>query len=129
MIELIQSQLLDPFRIGLIVALVFTMFRTRAATGTFIPLTAGVIFVAVILPATQSPGQGSGAASLTEAVAARRQVERSPRMPWSASRGSEAGMAWRFRVSRMASLPLGGVVQGSRTGRHGPPRRHSDHLM
>lgn len=70
MIELIQSQLLDPFRIGLIVALVFTMFRTRAATGTFIPLTAGVIFVAVILPATQSPGQGSGAASLTEAVAA-----------------------------------------------------------
>ena len=70
MIDLIQSQLLDPFRIGLIVALVFTMFRTRAATGTVLPLAAGVIFVAVILPATQSPGQGSGAASLTEAVAA-----------------------------------------------------------
>jgi hypothetical protein len=65
-IELIQSQLLDPFRIGLIAALVFTMFRTRAATGTLVPLAAGVIFVAVILPSTQGPG----AASLTEAVAA-----------------------------------------------------------
>lgn len=64
MIELIQSQLLDPLRIGLIVALVITMFRTQAATGTFIPLAAGVVFVAVILPATQ------GAASLTLAVAA-----------------------------------------------------------
>lgn len=64
MIELVQSQLLDPFRIGLILALVFTMFRTRAATGTLLPLALGVVFVAVILPSTQ----GSGAASLTEAV-------------------------------------------------------------
>jgi hypothetical protein len=65
-LDLIQSQLMDPFRIGLIAALVFTMFRTKAATGTVIPLAAGVVFVAVILPSTQ----GSGAASLTEAVAA-----------------------------------------------------------
>lgn len=66
MIELIQSQLIDPFRIGLIVALVFTMLRTRAATGTSLPLALGVIFVAVIIPSTQSPG----AASLTAAVMA-----------------------------------------------------------
>ncbi|RYI24806.1 MAG: hypothetical protein EON48_07295 [Acetobacteraceae bacterium] len=66
MIELIQSQLIDPFRIGLIAALVFTMFRTQAATGTVIPLAAGVIFVAVILPATQ----GTGAVSLTQAAGA-----------------------------------------------------------
>lgn len=66
MIELIQSQLLDPFRIGLIVALVFTMVRTRAATGTVIPLALGVIFVAVILPSTQ----GTGTTSLTDAVLA-----------------------------------------------------------
>ncbi|HLQ19554.1 MAG TPA: hypothetical protein VK146_11290 [Tabrizicola sp.] len=66
MIELIQSQLMDPFRIGLIVALVYTMFRTRAATGTALPLALGVIFVAVILPSTQV----SGAASLTDAVLA-----------------------------------------------------------
>ncbi len=64
MIELIQSQLADPLRIGLIAALVFTMFRTQAATGTVLPLVAGVIFVAVILPSTQ------GAANLTQAVAA-----------------------------------------------------------
>lgn len=64
MIELIQSQLLDPLRIGLIVGLVVTMFRTRAATGTLVPLAAGVIFIAVILPVTQA------VASLTEAVAA-----------------------------------------------------------
>ena len=66
MVELIQSQLMDPFRIGLIAALVFTMFRTKAATGTVVPLAAGVIFVAVILPSTQ----GAGAVSLTEAIAA-----------------------------------------------------------
>jgi hypothetical protein len=57
---------MNPFRIGLIAALVFTMFRTKAATGTVIPLAAGVVFVAVILPSTQ----GAGTASLTEAVAA-----------------------------------------------------------
>ena len=66
MLDLIQSQLMDPFRIGLIAALVFTMFRTKAATGTVVPLAAGVIFVAVILPSTQ----GAGAVSLTEAIAA-----------------------------------------------------------
>jgi hypothetical protein len=65
-IDLIQSQLLDPFRIGLIVALVFTMYRTQAATGTLLPLALGVLFVAVILPSTQ----GSGTASLTDAVLA-----------------------------------------------------------
>jgi hypothetical protein len=57
---------MDPFRIGMIVALVYTMVRTRAATGTAIPLALGVVFVAVILPSTQ----GSGAASLTNAVLA-----------------------------------------------------------
>lgn len=66
MTDLIQSQLMDPFRIGLIVALVYTMFRTRAATGTAVPLALGVVFVAVILPSTQ----GSGTASLTDAVLA-----------------------------------------------------------
>ena len=66
MTDLIQSQLADPFRIGLIVALVFTMLRTRGATGTVLPLGAGVVFVAVILPSTMP----RGAASLTEAVLA-----------------------------------------------------------
>jgi hypothetical protein len=64
--ELVQSQLIDPFRIGLIVALVITMYRTRAATGTALPLALGVVFVAVIIPSTQ----GTGTASLTDAVVA-----------------------------------------------------------
>jgi hypothetical protein len=64
--DLIQSQLLDPFRIGLIVALVFTMVRTRAATGTVVPLAAGVVFVAVILPMTTAPA----GVTLTDAVLA-----------------------------------------------------------
>ncbi|GHC53923.1 hypothetical protein [Neogemmobacter tilapiae] len=50
--ELITLQLSDLFRIGLIVALFATMLRTRAQTGTWIPLAAGVIFVAVMLPMT-----------------------------------------------------------------------------
>jgi hypothetical protein len=65
-LDLIQTQLFDPFRISLIVALVFTMFRTRGATGTVIPLGAGVVFVAVIL-ATTMP---TTAPSVTGAVLA-----------------------------------------------------------
>lgn len=61
---------MDPFRIGLIAALVYTMYRTQAATGTVLPLAAGVVFVAVILPSTQAAGQASGAPSLTQAIAA-----------------------------------------------------------
>lgn len=55
MIELVLSQLSDVFRIGLIIALVITMFRTAPVTGRVLPLGAGVLFVAVILP-TSMPG-------------------------------------------------------------------------
>lgn len=54
--QILLAQLADPFRIALIVGLVFTMFRTRAATGTLVPLMAGVVFVAVILPVTMQQG-------------------------------------------------------------------------
>lgn len=54
MIDLVLSQLSDVFRIGLIVALVVTMFRTSAVTGRVLPLFAGVVFVAVIVPSTLS---------------------------------------------------------------------------
>ena len=50
--NLILSQLADPFRIGLMVALVITMLRTQRATGVYLPLAAGVLFVAVIIPST-----------------------------------------------------------------------------
>lgn len=50
--DLLMSQLSDPFRIGLLIALFLTMLRTRAASGTLIPLAVGAVFVAVLLPLT-----------------------------------------------------------------------------
>ena len=52
MIALLQSQLTDIFRIGLIVALIATTLRTEGITGRVIPLLAGVVFVAAIIPMT-----------------------------------------------------------------------------
>ena len=55
--DLLATQLTDLFRIGLIIALVITTARNAAITGKILPLIAGVIFVAVIIPATmQSAG-------------------------------------------------------------------------
>ena len=57
--EILLSQLTDPFRLGLIVALVVTMLRNEAVTGRWLPLAAGVLFVAVILPLTTArPEEG-----------------------------------------------------------------------
>lgn len=50
--EIIQAQLTDLFRIGLILGLVVTMLRTRAVSGVWLPLAAGAVFVAVIIPVT-----------------------------------------------------------------------------
>jgi hypothetical protein len=52
--DLLFAQLADPFRIGLLIALFITMLRTQNATGTVVPLAAGAVFVAVIIPATQA---------------------------------------------------------------------------
>jgi hypothetical protein len=52
--EIFISQITDPFRIGLLLALFATMLRTNAATGTVVPLIAGALFVAVIIPSTFS---------------------------------------------------------------------------
>lgn len=54
--DLFLSQLADPFRIGLLIALIFTMQRTRAATGVWLPLAAGALFVAVVIPLTVQSG-------------------------------------------------------------------------
>jgi hypothetical protein len=50
--DLLISQLTDVFRVGLLVALLYTTLRNRAVTGMILPLVAGVIFVAVIIPVT-----------------------------------------------------------------------------
>lgn len=58
--DLLLSQLADPFRIGLLIALFITMLRTQAATGTLVPLAVGAVFVAVIIPATQGQSAEMG---------------------------------------------------------------------
>ncbi|TNC72619.1 hypothetical protein [Rubellimicrobium roseum] len=56
--EILLAQLTDPFRLGLLVALVVTMLRTEAVTGRWVPLALGVLFVAFILPSTIGAGSG-----------------------------------------------------------------------
>jgi len=65
-LDLVLSQLTDLFRIGLLIGLVYTMHRTAAVTGRVLPLVLGVVFVAVMLPATM-PGTS---VSLTDAILA-----------------------------------------------------------
>ncbi|MGB8815299.1 MAG: hypothetical protein WCC57_19140 [Paracoccaceae bacterium] len=52
LIDILIAQLTDPFRAGLIIALVFTAVRTEAVTGKMIPLAAGVLFIAAMIPMT-----------------------------------------------------------------------------
>lgn len=56
--DIFISQITDPFRIALLVALGLTTLRTSAVTGAVVPLAAGVVFVAVIIPTTLSPASG-----------------------------------------------------------------------
>ena len=55
MTDLILSQLTDPFRIGLIVVMMLTAYRTRGAMGLMTPMAMGVVFVAAIIPMTMQP--------------------------------------------------------------------------
>ena len=52
--EIIAGQVTDPFRIVLLIGLVITMMRTRAATGVALPLALGGVFVAFLLPMTST---------------------------------------------------------------------------
>ncbi len=57
-IQIIVAQFQDPFRLFLLAGLVWTMMRTRAVSGTVIPLAAGVVFVAILIPLTLAQGNG-----------------------------------------------------------------------
>lgn len=46
------AQFTDIFRLGLLAGLIYTTERTRQQTGVLLPLLAGIVFVAVIIPAT-----------------------------------------------------------------------------
>lgn len=47
---ILLGQLADPFRWGLLLALVATMLRTEGETGRWLPLAVGETFVAAIIP-------------------------------------------------------------------------------
>lgn len=53
MLDLFLSQITDIFRIGLMAGLLYTARRTAAQTGTLVPVLAGIVFVAVIIPTTR----------------------------------------------------------------------------
>jgi hypothetical protein len=53
--ELLLSQLTDPFRLGMLVFLVLTAARTRSVNGILVPLIAGALFIAVIIPMLLTP--------------------------------------------------------------------------
>lgn len=57
LLDTLQAQLTDPFRIGLIVVLMLTALRTQAAMGMGIPLALGVVFVALMIPMTMQTTQ------------------------------------------------------------------------
>lgn len=63
--ELMLSQLSDPFRIGLLLALVITAYNTAGAVGLLTPLALGAVFVAVLIPVTTSASESVG---LTAAI-------------------------------------------------------------
>lgn len=50
--DLLIAQLTDVFRIGLVIGLLATAYRTRANTGLVMPLVLGVVFIALMIPMT-----------------------------------------------------------------------------
>jgi hypothetical protein len=47
---ILGGQLVDPFRIGLMIGLLITANNTAAQLGRTIPLALGIVFVAVLIP-------------------------------------------------------------------------------
>ena len=63
---LVVAQFTDIFRLGLLAGLIYTTRRTRQQTGVLLPLLAGIVFVAVIIPATMPmPGTPQLTATLS----------------------------------------------------------------
>ena len=50
--SLLLQQFTDVFRLGLVAGLIYTTERTRQQTGVLVPLLAGIVFIAIIIPAT-----------------------------------------------------------------------------
>ena len=50
LVDIYLAQLADPFRVGLLIALLFTAANTEAALNRWIPIALGLVFVAVLIP-------------------------------------------------------------------------------
>jgi hypothetical protein len=55
-ISILATQLADPFRIGLLVALLFTARNRSAALHRWLPIALGLVFVAVLIPTAMASG-------------------------------------------------------------------------
>lgn len=55
LLDIVGQQLVDPFRLGMLFFLVLTARNTVTATGLVLPIAAGILFVAVIIPLTFAP--------------------------------------------------------------------------
>jgi hypothetical protein len=49
-VGILIAQLADPFRIGLLVALLFTAANSRGTIHRWLPIALGLVFVAVLIP-------------------------------------------------------------------------------
>lgn len=56
---ILKAQLVDPFRIGLLIMLMVMAARTAQTVGTASPLLFGLVFVAVIIPLTLGQNDGN----------------------------------------------------------------------
>lgn len=54
--DIYLAQLADPFRIGLLVAMLLTAANTAQALNRWIPIALGLVFVAVLIPVSLSGG-------------------------------------------------------------------------
>jgi hypothetical protein len=59
LVDIYLAQLGDPFRIGLLVALLFTAVNTQATLNRWIPIGLGLVFVAVLIPTAMGSGAGA----------------------------------------------------------------------
>lgn len=70
LMTILGEQLVDPFRIALMIGLLITANNTAAQTGRIIPLVLGVVFVAVLIPSAFGATEHSLAASIGVGIVA-----------------------------------------------------------
>jgi hypothetical protein len=56
--QIIVSQLSDPFRVGLLVALLFFAANSRGGLSRWVPIALGLAFVAVLIPTAMASDSG-----------------------------------------------------------------------